>query len=296
MRIRRQSAIVLASAAALGVGLIALPASAAAAPPVVPTCTPKPSTNSDSCVTLKVAARDGSIGAAFENVRLGVRASSVFDSSSDEVSTLTLRFDDKIALSFAGIPVCSPGELSGKNIAQAWEQCGPGADGTPPSEGNAYLSTGLGPQVSGVAHINAPFNTNACVLVFRGPNWDPPPAGPPVFPTLTLYVRGPVSSPTGCNNPATNGAGSSNFTAAVQGFLTTIAAPYRWQLTVPNLDALPFGARGDDIYVTFVRGAAFRARCLSPTYKHKLVGVFDYTLTPTDTIAPPYPGTTDTCP
>jgi hypothetical protein len=293
-RFKKRSAVVLAVAMAgtFGVGLIAYPASAAAAPPVVPTCTPKPTTNSDSCVTLKVAAADGSIGTAFENVRLGVRTTSVFDSDSDEVSTLTLRFDDKIEFNLAGIPVCFPGEVSGKTIAQAWEQCGPGADGTPASEGNAYLSGTA--NVSGIAHVAPPFNFSACALVFRGPNWDPPPAGAPLFPTLTLYFRATVSSPTSCNNPATNTAGTQTFLA--QGFLSTIAAPYKWQLTIPNVDTVPFGARLDDYYVTASRGGAFRARCPTPTYKHKLVGIFDYTLTPTDTIAPPYPGTTDTCP
>jgi hypothetical protein len=289
-RIKKRSAVVLA-AGALGVGLTAFPSSAAAAPAVVPACTPKATTGSDSCVTLKVTAADGSIGTAFENVRLGVRASSVFDPSNDEVSTLILKFDERIAFSLAGIPVCSTGELSGKNIAQAWEQCGPGADGVPASEGNAYLSPPA--NVSGIASLAPPFSA-ACALVFRGPNWDPPPAGPPIFPTLTLYFRALVSSPTACNNPATNTAGSQTFLA--QGFLSTIAAPYKWQVTIPNVDQIPFGARLDDYYATLSRGAAIRARCPTPTYKHKLVGVFDYTLTPTDTIAPPYPGTTDTCP
>ena len=41
MRTRRRIALLLASAAALGVGLIALPASAAAAPPVDPDLYPQ---------------------------------------------------------------------------------------------------------------------------------------------------------------------------------------------------------------------------------------------------------------
>ena len=57
MRTRKRVALLLASAAALGVGFIAFPASAAAAPPVVPTCTPKASTGSDSCLRGTVTAR-----------------------------------------------------------------------------------------------------------------------------------------------------------------------------------------------------------------------------------------------
>ena len=68
--------MLLASAAALGVGLIAFPASAAALPPAVPTCTPKASTGSDSCVRGTVTAVDGSLGPAFENIRLGTRVRS----------------------------------------------------------------------------------------------------------------------------------------------------------------------------------------------------------------------------
>ena len=52
MRFRKRAGVVLASAAALGVGLIAFPASSAAAPPVVQTCVPKASTGSDSCAKL----------------------------------------------------------------------------------------------------------------------------------------------------------------------------------------------------------------------------------------------------
>ena len=62
MRTRRRIALLLCSAAALGVGLIAFPASAAAAPPVVATCNPVASTGSDSCVSGQVTAVSPPLG------------------------------------------------------------------------------------------------------------------------------------------------------------------------------------------------------------------------------------------
>ena len=63
---------------------------------------------------------------------------------------MKLQFDEQIALNLTGIPTCPASELLGKNIAAAWEQCGPGADGNPASEGNAYLSTGPGTASAGL--------------------------------------------------------------------------------------------------------------------------------------------------
>jgi hypothetical protein len=292
--IRKRSAVVLALAlaAALGVGLIAFPASAAAAPPVVQTCTPKPSTSSDSCVRLTVNALAPPIGQVPENVRLGVRMRAVFDPPTDEWVKVDLRFDDDIFLSLGTIPVCSPSELTSKTIAQAYEQCGPGADGNPPSEGNAYLSPPG--NVSGKVSTKPPEDKTLCTMVFRGPNWDPPPTGGPLFPTLTLYFRGFVDPTTGCDNPAINAAGT--FTVVLPGPLTREAASssYDWNLRFPNLHVLNF--QPDDFYATLQRGSVFRARCPAGTSPHKLVGIFDYTFSINDTIAPPYPGTTDACP
>ncbi len=78
MRSRRRIALLLASAGALGVGLIAFPTSAAAAPPVVPTCTFPNTPGSDSCGTIRTTAVAPPIGGAFENIRLGVRVRSQF--------------------------------------------------------------------------------------------------------------------------------------------------------------------------------------------------------------------------
>jgi hypothetical protein len=268
-----------------------------AAPPVVQTCTPKPSTSSDSCVRLAVNALAPPIGQVPENIRLGVRMRAVFDPPTDEWKNVTLRFDDDILLNLATIPVCSPSELpagmGGATIAQAYEQCGPGADGNPPSEGNAFLSPPG--NVSGKA-IDQGGGDTWCAMVFRGPNWDPPPTGGPLFPTLTLYFRGSVDPITGCDNPATNINGAT--TVVMRSLLTREAAssPYDWNLKVPGLDQVG-PLEPTDFYATLQRGSVFRARCPAGTSPHKLVGIFQYKFAePNDTIAPPYPGTTDACP
>ena len=77
MRTRRRIALLLGSAAALGVGFIAFPASAAAAPPVVPTCTPPATAGSDSCGTLRTTANAAPIGSTLEPIKLGVRVRSI---------------------------------------------------------------------------------------------------------------------------------------------------------------------------------------------------------------------------
>ncbi len=109
--------MLLASAGALGVGLIAFPSSAAAAPPVVPTCTFPVSAGSDSCGTIRTTAVAAPIGGTLENIRLGVRVRSKFEPATSETTSVNLRFDEQIALNLAGIPTCPASELVGKNIA-----------------------------------------------------------------------------------------------------------------------------------------------------------------------------------
>ena len=104
MRTRKRLALLLASAAALGVGLIAFPASAAAVPPAVPTCTPKASTGSDSCVRGTVTALDGSLGATFEPIRLGTRVRSTFSPATSESTKVIIRYDDDGTINLAGVP------------------------------------------------------------------------------------------------------------------------------------------------------------------------------------------------
>jgi hypothetical protein len=264
MRTRKRIALLLASAAALGVGLIALPASSAAAPPVVPTCAFPATTGSDSCDTFRVNAFDGSLGTTNENVSLGIRVRSRFEPTTSETTVVDLSFDNDIALNLTGIASCPSSELTGKNIAAAWEQCGPGADGNPASEGNAYLSTGLGAQVSGIGStVPDPGGAVACTLIFKGADNN----------HLTIFARAPVvDATTGCNNPATNTGGSTD--VIFTGVLSQIAAPYKWKLHVANTQAA--NPALDDFYSTIKRTTAFRAKCVSPM---RMLGFWDYTAT-----------------
>jgi hypothetical protein len=258
--------LLLASAAALGVGLIAFPSSAAAAPPFVPACIFPNTAGSDSCGTIRTNAVRAPIGGVLEPIRLGVRVRSRFQPATSETTRVILRFDDDIALNLARIPGCAPWEVSGKTIAQAWEQCGPGADGTPASEGNAYLSTGAGPNVSGVGSTTVA-GIDACTMIFKGATNN----------RLTIYARAPIGNPsTECNNPATNSGGSA--TVVFTGFLARLPArfPYDWQLNVPNTHTA--NPALNDFSATVVRGGAFRARCNRTSPRpHRMQGIWDYT-------------------
>jgi hypothetical protein len=284
MRTSKRVALLLASAAALGVGLIAFPASAAATPPVVPSCTPKPSTGSDSCVRGVVKALDGSLGSTQrEPISLGTRVRSAFSPATDETTKVIVYYDDAGVQNLTGIPLCPASELTGKNLKDAWEQCGPGADGNPVSEGNAYLSTGLGNQVSGIASTTVDPGGVACVMIFKGADNN----------HVTLYSRAPVAnaSTTGCNNPSTNTGGNTSviFTGVISH--QPASSPYDYTLTTNGTQAA--NPALDDYYATVVRGGVYKAKCENPL---KIQATFVYTSTPTDTIGPPYAGTTQSCP
>jgi hypothetical protein len=270
MRTRRRIGLLLASAGALGVGLIAFPSSAAAAPRVVPACTFPNTSGSDSCGTIRTnaPAATAPIGGVFERIRLGVRVRSRFQPATSETTRVILLFDDDGRINLTGIPACPASELLGRNIRQAWEQCGPGADGTPASEGNAYLSTALGPNVSGIAST-VPTNgvAVACTMIFKGATNR----------QITIYARAPVANPTtGCNNPATHSGGTT--TVVFTGYLgrQPTSSPYDWRLTVPNTHTA--NPALDDFYATVGRGGAFRARCTNTSPRpHRMVAIWDYT-------------------
>ena len=279
MRTRKRIALLVASAAALGVGLIAFPVSAAALPPPMPSCTPKASTGSDSCVSGTVTALDGSLGTAYENVKLGTRVRSVFDPASQESTTVIIRYDDDGKLNLAGVPgTCTTAQLTGDNIQQAYNQCGPGPGGS-----NTYLSPAG--NVSGVASTVVA-GIDACTMVFKGANNN----------QVILYARAPIGNPPSeCNNPATNTAGTT--TVLLTGTISQqpAASPYGPTLTVPNTH-VPNPSL-DDYSGTISRGSVVQAKCPAGQSPLKVQAVFDYTGTePTDTISPPYAGTTDPCP
>ena len=279
MRTRRRIAALVVSAAALGVGFVALPSSAAAAPPAVPTCAFPNTPGSDSCASLKVDGVAPPVGAAYENIKLGVRVRSQFTPATSETTSVNLKFDDDIALNLAGIPSCPSSELTGKNISAAYEQCGPNADTSPPTEGNAFLSAAG--NVSGLGSTVPPANLTACTMIFRGANNN----------SLTLYARAPVANAAACNNPATNTGGSA--TVLFTGTLShqPAASPYDVTLNVPNTHTS--NPALDDFSATLSRGAAFRAKCPAGVSPHKLQGTWDYTAggDPNDTH-----NATDPCP
>lgn len=289
MRTRKRAAFILASAAALGVGLIAFPAAAAAAPPVVPTCVPKASTGSDSCVRLVVTPLAPPIGGAYENIKLGTRVRSIFQPANHETSSVTLRYDDDIKLNLAGVGTCDSaptagvGHIGGKNIASAYASCGPPAG----AAHNAYLSPPN--TLSGIGSTVPPGNVSACTMIFKGINNT----------KLLIYARAPVNPTTQCNTAAGNNAGA--VTVIFGGNLGTApgqpGSPYLTQLSVPGTSAA--NPALDDFYATITRGAVFQARCVGGS-DHKIQSVHTYTPPsppdPPDVTSPPYAGTVDPCP
>ena len=240
--------MLLASAAALGVGLIAFPASAAAAPPVVPTCAFPDTAGSDSCGTLGDHGVAPPIGTAFENIKLGVRVRSQFTPATSETTSVNAAVRRRHPLNLAGVPgTCPPSELSGKNIAQAYEQCGPGADGIRPRGQRLPVAGGQRQRVGSTTVRGGPRRLHDDL---QGADNN----------QVTIYARAPSGEPpTGCNNPATNTGGSA--TVAVHGHpdASPASSPYDWTLNVPNTHTA--NPALDDFYATVTRGTAFRAKC-----------------------------------
>jgi hypothetical protein len=265
MRTRRRIGLLLASAAALGAGLIAFPGSAAATPPVVPACAFPNTTGSDSCATIRVDKAGGgalTVGSAV-NARLGVRVRSQFNPATSESTVVDLSFDKRIALNLAAVtPTCAASKLLGKNIAQAWATCGPGGGSTK----NAYLSTGLGSNVSGIGSTTVDTNGVACTMIFKGAD----------NAHLSIYARAPVANATttGCNNPATNTGGSTTlvFTGTLSQISSTV---YKWKLHIAGTNAA--NPALDDFYATIDRGGVFKATCPVSGYKFKELGHWTYT-------------------
>jgi len=280
MRSRRRIALLLVSAGALGVGLIAFPGSAAAAPPPIPTCAFPATAGSDSCAKIVTTGSPNPIGTAYENLKLGVRVRSQFDPATSETTSVNLKFDQDIKLDMAAVAgTCSAATLSGKTIQQAYNACGPGPGGS-----NTYLSPAG--NVSGVGSTTVT-GIDACTMIFKGANNN----------QVLIYARAPIGNPPSeCNNPATNTAGSATvvFTGAIS--QQPAASPYGPTLTVPNTHTA--NPSLDDFSAVVQRGSVFRANCPSGASPLKIQAVFDWTAAgdATDTISPPYAGTTDSCP
>ena len=275
MRTRRRAALLVASAAAFGVGLIAFTGSAGA---VVPSCTPPTTTTNDSCVKLNVTPANP--GGTAKAARLFVRTHTNFEdpgntAAGGEAKTVTLDFDNDFAINQGAVPAtCSEAAVAGKTIAQAYAACGPPAGSTK----NAYLSTQIGltgfgcntathPCVSGQA--NAAPGINACTLAFKGPAVSG-------VPTITLFARAPIpASGTGqsCDDsPTTLTSGTS--TVVLSGKVTTSPlAGYGKRLTVPNIDTKsPLALT--DFYAYVKRSNYFTAKCSASPWR--LRGLFQY--------------------
>ena len=246
MRTRRRIGLLLASAAALGVGLIAFPASAAAAPPPVPTCVFPVTAGSDSCGKLVTTGSPNPIGTAYENIKLGVRVRSKFDPSSSETTSVNLKFDQDIKFNLAGCP----GDVPLRDAERQDHRRRPMRYAAPARGGsNTYLSAAG--NVSGVASTTVA-GIDACTMIFKGATNN----------QVLIYARAPIGNPsTECNSPSTNTAGST--TIVFTGTLShqPAASPYDWTLNVPNTHtaAVPL----DDFGATITRGTALQARCLA---------------------------------
>ena len=138
--------MLLASAAALGVGLIALPASAAAAPPAIPTCAFPNTAGSDSCDTIVTTGSPNPIGTAFENINMGVRVRSAVQPGDqrDDQREPEVRPGHQVQPGSCPGPAPPP-TLSGKTIQQAYNNAA-----RPTASGAATPSCRRPGNVSGV--------------------------------------------------------------------------------------------------------------------------------------------------
>jgi len=261
MRTRRRAALVLATAAAFAVGLIAYAVSSAADPPP---CNPGTSTTDNkSCVNFQVLPSNPH--ATLTNASLFVHTHTNYAHPGNKAQggfakTVTLLFDSDFALTPGTIPTCSKAQLSGKTIAQAWSTCGPAAGATH----NAYLSPATA--VSGRTSTAPASNFPGCTLVFNGPvvNGNP---------TVTLYARVTlvVNGTANCASPATNTSG--NTTVVLIGSIQPAGvAGFGKKLVVSGVDQLPLPL--DDFTALLKRGTYFRAKCSATPWNVR--GTFAY--------------------
>jgi hypothetical protein len=272
MRTKRRAALALATAAAVGAGLIAFTGSASALSFCTPAA-PNPTAGNQSCVNGAITPNTG-LGSTFKNVSLFTHVSTKYLNPGNKASggfakTVSVLYDSDGRITPGTIPTCTTAQLSGKNIAQAWATCGPGAG----ASHNAYLSPATG--VSGRASTAPPSNFNGCTLVFRGPN-----SG--TNPTVILYTRVTLvaNGTANCNSPAGNTGGNSTV------LLTGVIAPagvagFGKKLVTTGIDALPLPL--DDFYATIQRGSYVQAKCTTAPLRIRAVFQYSGTGQATDT-------------
>jgi hypothetical protein len=221
--------------------------------------------NVSSLPTFTFAPKDLPNGTAFKAGALTVQTHTNYAhpgnaSLGGKAKTVSLLFDNDIKVSLSGIPACTAGFTAGTTIAQAWERCGPGADG--PGEVNAYLSPAGA--VSGRASTAPPSNFNGCTLVFKRAS-----NKLLLFARVTLIQNGTAN----CSNPANNTSG--NTSTVLTGTLANVGSgDFKTRLRVPNIDQLPLPL--DDFKAKVKRGGAFKARCRDTNKRLNLKGTFQY--------------------
>jgi len=282
MRTRKRVAFVLAAAGALGVGSFAFAGSASAFTNCVPP-TPNTTAGNQSCINGQIVPSTG-LGSTFHNISLYTHVATRYLHPGDKANggfahTVSVLYDSDGTINPGTIPKCSTSALAGKNIAQAWATCGPGAG----AAHNAYLTTGP-PQLpagapptatSGRASTAPPSNFNGCTLIFNGPTVNGNPTDI-LYTRVTLVPNGTAN----CLSPATNTSGNS--TVILQGkVLPAGVSGFGKKLVTTGIDALPLPL--DDFYATVNRGSYVQARCTHSLLRQRGIFVYSGTTQATDT-------------
>jgi hypothetical protein len=250
MRTRRL-ALALATAAALGASLIAFTGSASALSFCTPPA-PTPAAGNQSCVNGAITPNTGLGKTTFKPVSLFTHVATRYlhpgnKPSGGYAKTVSVLYDSDGKINPAGIPTCTKAQLNGKNIAQAWATCGPGAG----TAHNAYLSPPTA--VSGKTSTAPPSNFDGCTLVFNGPTVNGNPSVL-LYARVTLVANGTAN----CANPANNTSG--NTTVVLVGTEPPAGvAGFGRKLVTTGIDQLPLPL--DDFYATVKRGSYVTARC-----------------------------------
>jgi len=272
MRTKRRAALALATAAAVGAGLIAFTGSASALSFCTPAA-PNPTAGNQSCVNGAITPNTG-LGSTFKNVSLFTHVATKYLHPGNKAQggfakTVSVLYDSDGRITPGTIPKCTAAQLSGKNISQAWNTCGPGAG----TAHNAYLSPATG--ISGRASTAPPSNFNGCVLVFNGPTVGGNPSVI-LYTRITLIANGTAN----CNNPAGNTGGNS--TVILQGTIPPAGVPgFGRKLVTTGIDALPLPL--DDFYATVKRGSYVQAKCTTAPLRIRAIFQYSGTGQATDT-------------
>jgi hypothetical protein len=247
MRTRRRVAFILASAAALGVGLIAYAGSASAIPaPCVPAA-PNTTVGNTSCVNGQILPSTGLGPSTPKNVSLFTHVATRYLHAGDRAKggfakEVTVYYDNDGHINPGTIPKCTVANVANKTIPQAYAACGPAGK-------NAYLSPPG--TISGKASTAPPSNFGACTMVFNGPLTN----------QVVLYTRvfTTVNSNPSCTT--TNGGGNVTITlvgtisnAGITGYGKKLVTPLPQGITLPL----------DDFYATVKRGNYVTSTCHSP--------------------------------